>query len=426
MTFKISETTAGSAVVTSGTVVFSYPDNYSAGNFAAYGHKLWVDKFQYLLSSPSQFTVSFGASTVTVTYLGTTTIPAGARLRAEFNIAGPQDGELTTRLQNPTIKGGSILDSIVNVNLGSPDAAVSNGFFVSQNLTSAGVASVSTTVAAAIAAASLVGIADVPRNVVAAWTGTAVLTVTGKDDYNNTIVESSGSGTSFTGKKAFKRVTGISVSANVTGLTVGTGTVLGLPFFVDNASRVIMEYEGGVMLTRKNGKYYTSVFVLEATVDAGTTQMFTSPVAGTIKKLTSQVDNTVTTGGTFTMEVNDTAVDGLAVVVANSATAGTVNSDTPTAGHASTAVAVGDKLEILIDAAFNASANVQLILEIELSAAQQLQGTFVAGVSSAATATTGDVRGTYVPVTTPDGTISETLIVITDSPKYRGVDQFAG
>lgn len=69
-----------------------------------------------------------------------------------------------------------------------------------------------------------------PRNVVAAWTGTAVLTVTGKDTYGQTMVESSASGTSFTGKKAFATVTSVTVSANVTACTVGTGVAIGCGF----------------------------------------------------------------------------------------------------------------------------------------------------------------------------------------------------
>lgn len=75
---------------------------------------------------------------------------------------------------------------------------------------------------------------DVPRNIVAAWTGTAILTVTGTDYYGQTQTESSGSGTSFTGKKAFATITAVNVSANVTGATVGTGNVLGLPFKINS------------------------------------------------------------------------------------------------------------------------------------------------------------------------------------------------
>jgi hypothetical protein len=425
MSFKKSETTVGSAVATSGTITLSYPTGTSAGTFAAHGHKLWVDKFQRLLTSPSDFTVTFGASDITVTYLGATTIPAGARVNAQLNIEGSDTGELPTDLDESQVKR-TILNSLTEVNIGSPAAADANGYVESQDLTSAGVFSVSGTAAAAIAAAALAGSADVPRNVVASWTGTAVLTVTGEDEYGNVMVESSGSGTSLTGKKAFAKVTNISSSADITSLTVGTGNVLGLPFFVSNAGEVIAEFEDGSLLIRNNGKVYLTGTMLEAAVDAGTGKNIVSPVAGNISKLTTISAGTITTGGAITVEVNTTAVDGLSVTVADSSSEGDVDSDTPTAGHATTAVAVGDRIEIIPASAFNASADLYFVLEIDLDGGEQLNGTLVAGVSAAATATTGDVRGTYTPTTTPDGSTSFDLLVASADPKYLGVSQYAG
>ena len=74
---------------------------------------------------------------------------------------------------------------------------------------------------------------DVPRSLVAAWTGTAVCTVTGTDYYGQAQTEASASGTSFTGKKAFATVTAVTFSAAVTAATVGTGVAIGLPHRVD-------------------------------------------------------------------------------------------------------------------------------------------------------------------------------------------------
>ena len=71
----------------------------------------------------------------------------------------------------------------------------------------------------------------------------AVLTVTGTDEYGNTVVESSASGTSLAGKKAFKTITNISSNANITALTVGTGDVLGLPMYLPDTARVLIELE---------------------------------------------------------------------------------------------------------------------------------------------------------------------------------------
>lgn len=423
--FKISQTTLGSAVATSGTITLSYPANTSAGSFAAYGHKLWVDKLQKLLSSPSDFTVSFGTSDITVTYLGSTTIPADARVNAQLNIEGVDNGEIATDLEESEVKH-SALGNLINVNLGSPDVADANGIVESQDLTSAGVFSVNTTAAAAIAAAALAGTLDAPRNIVAAWTTTAVLTVTGTDEYGNTIVESSASGTSFTGKKAFKTVTDVSTSVNITSLTVGTGDVLGLPLFVGNASKVLQELKDGSLLARKPGKVYIMDHHLEAAVDDGTALELNSPVAGNISKLSVVTRGTITTGGAVTVEVATTAVDGLSVVVADGAAAGDLDTDTPTAGHASTVVAVGDRIDIIPAAGFNASADLFYILEIDVTPAGQLDGTFVAGVSSAATATTGDVRGTYDPSAACNGSDAYNLLIATEEPKYLGVAQFAG
>jgi hypothetical protein len=53
-------------------------------------------------------------------------------------------------------------------------------------------------------------------------------------------------------------------------------------------------------------------------------------------------------------------------------------------------------------------------------------GTFVAGSTAKPTATTGDVRGTWAPNGTPDGSISFELLVAAANPGYRGATQFAG
>lgn len=78
------------------------------------------------------------------------------------------------------------------------------------------------------------GVPDVPRNVVGAWTGTAVVTVTGYDQYGQLQTEVSASGTALATKKAFAAILSIVPSANITGATFGTGNVLGLPFRVSS------------------------------------------------------------------------------------------------------------------------------------------------------------------------------------------------
>jgi len=102
---------------------------------------------------------------------------------------------------------------------------------------------------------------------VAAWTGTAVLTVTGTDEFGNTVVESSASGTSMAGKKAFKTVTSVVPSANITSATVGTGDVLGLPAFLPGAGRVLAELEDGAAATA--GTLVAGVRTTPATATTG-------------------------------------------------------------------------------------------------------------------------------------------------------------
>lgn len=294
MSFKKVEASAGSAIATNGTQVFSYPAGTNAGSFAAFGHKLWVDKFQRLLESPADFTVAF-TSVITVTYKGATTIPAGARLAAQFNILGEDDGDPEIA---PKIDGVAEL-AVVKVSLGAPIVGDADGVSASQGVT------VGTSPLALInGALTSGGVAtfDVPRNVVAAWTGTSVLTVKGTDVNGKAITESSASGTSLAGKKAFKTVTSASFSADVTSATIGTGNVLGLPVFLPGTAYILKELQDGA-----------------------------------------------------------------------AATAGTV----------------------------------------------------VAGVSTAATATTGDVRGTYVPNATPDGAKVFDLILALGDPDYKGVAQYS-
>lgn len=107
-------------------------------------------------------------------------------------------------------------------------AAVANGAAASQSSTGSNNAlSLNGSLATA-------GVAtfDVARNVVAAWTTTAVMTVTGTDFYGQPQTEASASGATFTGKKAFKTVTAVTFSAAVTAATVGTGVKIGLPYLV--------------------------------------------------------------------------------------------------------------------------------------------------------------------------------------------------
>jgi hypothetical protein len=242
-----TETVVSSAVATNGTFTVAYPAGTDSGMFTGTrGHRMFAAGLQVYFENITGFTLSFGASNITVTYKGTTPIPAGSRVQLQLDGLGMDNAN---RYDPKMATKRTVIAPVAIVSLGAPDTADADGYVVSQNLTAAGVFSVNTTAAAAIAAAALVGVADVPRNVVAAWTNTAVITVTGTDEYGNVVRESSASGTTFAGKKAFKTITGISVSADVTGLTVGTGDVLGLPFRLPGTGHVMRELQDGAAAT---------------------------------------------------------------------------------------------------------------------------------------------------------------------------------
>ena len=72
----------------------------------------------------------------------------------------------------------------------------------------------------------------------------------------------------------------------------------------------------------------------------------------------------VTTGGPITTSVAGVAVDGLSCVIPDAAAKGSVVSDTPTAGHASRAVTVGSRIQVIPDAAFATAGAVSGYVEI--------------------------------------------------------------
>lgn len=413
------EGTLSSAVADAGTFTASYPTNTDEGSFqSGVEHQLMIGQ-NSALTAPADFSLSFGTTDITVTNKSGASWPSGSSFILGLQAPGRRlyRDDLSAFEPEATVLGRTLL-----CNLGAPDTADVNGFVESQDLTAAGVFSVDTTAAAAIAAAALAGTADVPRNVVAAWTGTGVLTITGTDRYGNAMVESSASGTSLNGKKAFKTVTGISSSANITSLTVGTGKKIGLPVFLPSTGHVVAVMQDGVRLAPS--------VVLEKEIDqtrllAGTSVYTVTPKAGIVERMTSVVTTAVTTGGDITLEIETVAVSGLTVVVADAAAVGDIDTDVPTTldGSSTTnyVAALGD-LEIIPASAFATAGALSVQIEINT------QGIFTAGdqTSGGATATTGDVLGTYVPPVAPDGAaVFQVLLALPDAG-YAGTENFAG
>lgn len=239
MSFMVVRGTLAAAVAPAGTFTVGYPSGTSRGTFVnGVDHKMVMG--QDLVNEPTGMTLSFGASSVTVTNTGTGTWPAGAAFLFQFDISGSG---------NMTSAGGKALFvpvPVVQIDLGSPIAGASNNICASQAITAVGTGG---TINGALATSGVADLQLTGRNVVAAWTGTAVMTVTGTDMHGAVVRESSASGTSFTGKKAFKTVTSVTVSADVTGATVGTGNVLGLPVRLPATNCVLVQLENGAAAT---------------------------------------------------------------------------------------------------------------------------------------------------------------------------------
>lgn len=233
MSFKTVKITIGADVDNGGTFTVPYPAGFNAGDFSsAVGHYMSLNGSRY--NQPENITLTFNAANVTVTNNSGATIPAGATGALTLNRAG---NTIAIKGRNGAFQNlvQRINDvEVIQINLGSPVAGGAATLAASQAVT------VGTTplmvLNGSIVPVGGVSTLDVPRNVVGAWTGTAVMTVTGTDEYGRPVVESSASGTSFTGVKAFKTITSISFSANVTAATAGTGNVLGLPVHIPKAT----------------------------------------------------------------------------------------------------------------------------------------------------------------------------------------------
>lgn len=243
MSFSVITGVLASDVAAAGTFTAGYPSGKDAGNFyAAHGHKLVVGQ-NNAFSYPNQIDITLGTSSITVTNKTTSTWLAGSTYRLQVEEQGERQyrSDSAGLLVASTTKASDVL-----ISLGAPDVADADGISVSQSVVVA-----TTPLATITGALASGGVAtfDVPRNVVGAWTGTAVLTVTGTDVYGKSLSEASASGTSLAGKKAFKTITAVSFSANVTAATVGSGDVLGLPVFLPEIPFIRAEIQDGAAAT---------------------------------------------------------------------------------------------------------------------------------------------------------------------------------
>lgn len=192
---------------------------------------------------------------------------------------------------------GAEAQAIITFSLGAPIVADVDGVCAAQAIAGAADALIN----GALSSGGVVVAFDVPRGVQVdssdAGDTTQTVTVTGKDVYNQSMVETialNGT-TDVLGKKAFSSISRVAVSALMTGnLTVGTTSKLGLPY------RPVV---GGFLRGRAN----------EDTADAGT---YVAPERTASTATTADVRGTYAPAGTL----NGTNVFVVSIAVANGPT----------------------------------------------------------------------------------------------------------
>ncbi|WP_288927308.1 hypothetical protein [uncultured Maritimibacter sp.] len=244
-TFDVVEMTLASDVADAGTFTVSYPSTRDAGDYqGGHDHMVISNAYGELKATAGEVSLSFGASSITVTNNAGVTLLAGTKVFVQLDRIGA-DSEISV-IASP---GSMSPADLFVINLGAPDVADPDGVCEAQSDTGAH----TLTLDGALVSGG-VATFDVPRNIVIDSGGadTAVLTITGTDEYGVTIVENitlNGT-TAVAGKKAFKTVTSVTSSATISnGAFVGTGDVFGLPVYLPQTGLVLAELEDGAAAT---------------------------------------------------------------------------------------------------------------------------------------------------------------------------------
>jgi hypothetical protein len=248
MSTKTVTQTLASAVATSGTFTVTYPSGTNAAWFQK-GSQHRIAALGGDFTSPEDFGITtFGNTTCTVTWRNTVTLPAGTVVRIGLDAPGGRWLDEPPVIEDPGPNRVSEMH-VQRVTLGAPIVADVDG--VSTATPTSGAYTLN-----GAAVSGGVAVFDVPRNVTFAppagvtFTGA---TITGKDLYENTMIETvaanSGAGTVVAGIKAFKTVTAIAPTSTQTGTivtgTVGFGDVLGVPVRIPTVGVIIRELEDG-------------------------------------------------------------------------------------------------------------------------------------------------------------------------------------
>lgn len=261
------------AVANNGTFTVAYPQDPStlqtlnAGFFTgAVNHKFALNQ-NTVLSAPNQFSLTFGASNITVTNKSGSTWPINSTFGLQLELVGDLP------LNDPAF--GTTLNY------------VTRGFVAIASIGSPATASATAVINAAAQTALVNGLSTpfyTNTGGGRAFTAkssnvgdtTQTVTLKGVDIYGVSMVETialNGT-TGVNGKKAFARLDSVIVSATMAGnLSIGTIDVFGLPFFLPSSGYIIRELQDGTTPT-------AGTFVAGMTTSGGSTAT-TADVRGT-------------------------------------------------------------------------------------------------------------------------------------------------
>lgn len=455
MSRKTVEFVFASSVVTNGTFTVSYPAGYTRGDFIR-GVKHRLIALQSEFESPKGITCSFGASSVTVTYKGTTTIPASSKGIFGFDIAGPDsfrdtdwkkqnyvnDRPATLKFVNFGSPSATSTTALISAATGSSEMPATNASITHTFATGAG--------SSPIDGANSDGNLYPPRNIVSTVTHassvpTMTITHTFLDTNGNTAVEThttSGGGTSntITGAKACKqmistKITNASTTQTCTGATlnVGFGSKLGFDFPLLSTSQIAMEFHNDT----PQG-VFRDTMILPYALGAnevgtgGALRRIPAPANGRVigHLAAVEVANNANNAGTISIQIEQANSNGTGVAVVGSelsipasATIGSVFSGTPAEGAATAEVSINNQICVVAGSGFSTSA--QFSGSIVFRPTYAPRGTVViADITTVPSGTSGDIFGTYTPAFTLDGTTQVGLLVWTPEPNSNGTPEY--
>ncbi len=244
MTFSNITTILTSDVATGGTIVFNYPSGKNKGNFVAYCAVVSFDNNNQFETVKGEIEIALGDSAATVTNKSVTTIANGTRVTLQLNEPGPR-AFLTNDGSGEVLKNANLIFAR-QINYGNVIAPDVDSAAVSQ----AGTASTALTLNGTLVTGG-VATFDKARayTITSAGNDSGItFTVTGTDDYENVLVETTTGANAGTaaGAKAFKTITSVVPSGNTAAnVEVGHGDVLGFPLFILNATDVTAELVDG-------------------------------------------------------------------------------------------------------------------------------------------------------------------------------------